>query len=153
MQNLGYFQLKAFPGAMSIGLAGRSASLYDIVNVPTPDTHSGFVFRGRQAPTTATTVVETQRIVVNDFSGPLTQLRVQKKPGMEGVPLLHDGTDLAAAEGSDSVSPALAAWMTDLRLWISLVCSFAFLRCPLLLTSILFLFFLSLYFPCCSDLE
>jgi len=76
MKNLGYFQLKADPGTWSIHLApGRASNIYEIVSTDGIASDAG------------------QEVVIRDFLGGMQQLRVQKREGMEDVPLLQDGMD------------------------------------------------------------
>ena len=65
MSNLGYFQLKAYPGAWRVALReGRSAAIYDISAHENTD-----------SPNSATVVA-----VVNSFRSKIIRVRVAKKP-------------------------------------------------------------------------
>ena len=78
MKNLGYFQLQADPGIWSIQLAsGRASNIYRIVD---------------PGSTNSNTDVLGQEMVIRNFLGEMQQLRVQKRDGMESVPLLDDGS-------------------------------------------------------------
>lgn len=78
MANLGYFQLKAYPGAWTLRLRpGKSAEIYDITNVEGLNTiHS--VKEG------------TVSVVINSFSSHVLKVRVTKKPEKLNVDLLGD---------------------------------------------------------------
>lgn len=78
MANLGYFQLKANPGAWTLRLRpGKSSEIYDITNVEGLNTiHS--VKEG------------TVSVVINSFSSHVLKVRVTKKPEMMHVDLLGD---------------------------------------------------------------
>lgn len=78
MANLGYFQLKANPGAWSLQLRhGKSADIYDITNVDGLNTiHS---------------VGESHvSVVINSFRSHVLKVRVTKKPEKINVDLLGD---------------------------------------------------------------
>ena len=112
MQNLGYFQLKANPGVWDIALAdGRAAELYEITQPPAADAAAHGALRrvqrsrffvepedGEEAP-----AVSSQQVVVRDFLGQITQLRVRKQAGKEQEQLLAtlggDTGDSASAGG------------------------------------------------------
>lgn len=91
MQNLGYYQLKAQPGVWSLALAeGRSADLYDVV-VPLGGAKSGSSIGynvGYAGDNSELFPVKTLDVIVRDFTGPIFQLQVKKKPGLEGQQLL-----------------------------------------------------------------
>jgi UDP-glucose:glycoprotein glucosyltransferase len=78
MANLGYFQLKANPGAWTLKLRqGKSADIYDINNVEGLNTiHS--VNQG------------TVSVVINSFSSHVLKVRVSKKPEMLNADLLGE---------------------------------------------------------------
>ncbi|XP_043227369.1 UDP-glucose:glycoprotein glucosyltransferase 1-like isoform X2 [Amphibalanus amphitrite] len=79
MANLGYFQLKASPGAWTLRLRqGRSADLYSLVSVD-----------GTEIPSDAPGV----SVVISSFRSHVVKVRVAKKPGMEQMDLLSDETD------------------------------------------------------------
>ena len=69
MQNLGYYQLKANPGAWDLRLAGRSNDLYEIVD------------KSNEA-------VDSLTIHLRSFGGVEQQLDVRKRPGHEQDELL-----------------------------------------------------------------
>jgi hypothetical protein len=91
MQNLGYYQLKAQPGVWSLALAeGRSADLYDVVIPAGGSAKSGssIGYSVGYVGDTELFPVSTLDVIVRDFTGPIFQLQVKKKPGFEGQPLL-----------------------------------------------------------------
>ncbi|XP_062521392.1 UDP-glucose:glycoprotein glucosyltransferase 1-like [Corticium candelabrum] len=67
MANLGYFQLKARPGAWSLRLRGRSAEIYDVA------THDGM----------DPNFNEGMVLTLDSFSGKVAQIRLSKRPGKE----------------------------------------------------------------------
>ncbi|XP_034970368.2 UDP-glucose:glycoprotein glucosyltransferase 2 isoform X2 [Zootoca vivipara] len=84
MANLGYFQLKANPGAWILRLReGRSEEIYQIYR------HEG---------TDSSEVSEEVVVVLNSFSGKIIRVQVQKKPDEIHESLLSDG---AAEEEED----------------------------------------------------
>ncbi|XP_048588616.1 UDP-glucose:glycoprotein glucosyltransferase 1 isoform X2 [Nematostella vectensis] len=79
MANLGYFQLKAFPGSWLLRVRhGRSDDIYDIALV------SGGTQVGSSTNFT---------ILIDSFIGKLMKVKVKRKPGMENADLLSDGSD------------------------------------------------------------
>uniref|UniRef100_A0A182RZF1 UDP-glucose:glycoprotein glucosyltransferase n=1 Tax=Anopheles funestus TaxID=62324 RepID=A0A182RZF1_ANOFN len=91
MANLGYFQLKANPGAWILKLRhGKSADIYDITSADGPNTvHTA----------------ESTRVIISSLRSHVLKLRVTKKPGMAGVDLLGDEKDGAGGGGIwDSIS-------------------------------------------------
>ncbi|UYV70608.1 UGGT1 [Cordylochernes scorpioides] len=79
MANLGYFQLKANPGAWVLRLRqGRSAEIYDIVTTEGTDSLPG-------SPDVT--------VVLNSFRSHSLRIRVNKKPGMQYQDLLQDDSD------------------------------------------------------------
>ncbi|XP_037075354.1 LOW QUALITY PROTEIN: UDP-glucose:glycoprotein glucosyltransferase 1-like [Pollicipes pollicipes] len=79
MANLGYFQLKASPGAWTLRLRqGRSADIYNLISLD-----------GQELPERASGV----SVVISSFRSHVVKLRVAKKPGMEQLDLLSDETD------------------------------------------------------------
>nr|XP_040218313.2 UDP-glucose:glycoprotein glucosyltransferase [Anopheles coluzzii] len=91
MANLGYFQLKANPGAWILKLRhGKSADIYDITSADGPNTvHTA----------------ESTRVIISSLRSHVLKLRVTKKPGMAGVDLLGDEKDAAGGGGIwDSIS-------------------------------------------------
>ncbi|KAG8224868.1 hypothetical protein J437_LFUL006462 [Ladona fulva] len=76
MANLGYFQLKANPGAWSLRLRqGRSANIFDLVSVD-----------GTEVPQNSSGV----KILISSFRSHVIKLKVAKKPEMLHVDLLAD---------------------------------------------------------------
>ncbi|XP_068732744.1 UDP-glucose:glycoprotein glucosyltransferase 1-like [Montipora capricornis] len=95
MANLGYFQLKAYPGAWTLRVReGRSAEIYDLESV------SGSTEEDDKQFT----------VVVDSFIGKLLKVKVKRKPGMERKDLLGDPDSqsggiwdsLSSIVGSDS---------------------------------------------------
>uniref|UniRef100_A0A8C6XCR7 UDP-glucose ceramide glucosyltransferase-like 1 n=1 Tax=Naja naja TaxID=35670 RepID=A0A8C6XCR7_NAJNA len=79
MANLGYFQLKANPGAWFLRLRkGRSDDIYKIYSHDETD-----------SPPDASDVV----VVINNFKSKIIKVKVQKKPDMLNEDLLSDGTN------------------------------------------------------------
>uniref|UniRef100_A0A8D0HBJ3 UDP-glucose ceramide glucosyltransferase-like 1 n=1 Tax=Sphenodon punctatus TaxID=8508 RepID=A0A8D0HBJ3_SPHPU len=78
MANLGYFQLKANPGAWVLQLRkGRSEDIYRI-----------YSHDGTDSPPDANEVI----VVINNFKSKIIKVKVQKKPDMINEDLLSDGT-------------------------------------------------------------
>uniref|UniRef100_A0A673G7E7 UDP-glucose ceramide glucosyltransferase-like 1 n=2 Tax=Sinocyclocheilus TaxID=75365 RepID=A0A673G7E7_9TELE len=78
MANLGYFQLKANPGAWVLRLRkGRSDDIYKI-----------YSHDGTDSPAEADDLI----IVLNTFKSKIIKVKVQKKPDMMNEELLSDGT-------------------------------------------------------------
>ena len=106
MQNLGYYQLKAQPGVWSLALAeGRSADLYDVV-VPLGGAKSGSSIGynvGYSGDGSDLYPVKTLDVIVRDFTGPIFQLQVKKKPGLEGQQLLVSASKEEESKKSDSM--------------------------------------------------
>ncbi|XP_028131393.1 UDP-glucose:glycoprotein glucosyltransferase [Diabrotica virgifera virgifera] len=76
MANLGYFQLKANPGAWLLRLRqGRSADIYDIVS-----------HEGSDTPENSTDI----KVLISSLRSHIVKLRVQKKPDKANVDLLSD---------------------------------------------------------------
>ncbi|KAJ8920947.1 hypothetical protein NQ315_015740 [Exocentrus adspersus] len=76
MANLGYFQLKANPGAWLLRLRqGRSADIYDIVSHDNTD-----------SPANSTDI----KVLISSFRSHIVKLRVQKKADKMNVDLLAD---------------------------------------------------------------
>lgn len=89
MANLGYFQLKAYPGAWSLRVReGRSSEIYDIESVSgsTQEENKHFT------------------VVVDSFIGKLMKVKVKRKPGMEGKDLLGDSDSSQSGGLWDSLS-------------------------------------------------
>uniref|UniRef100_A0AAR2L2Z5 UDP-glucose ceramide glucosyltransferase-like 1 n=1 Tax=Pygocentrus nattereri TaxID=42514 RepID=A0AAR2L2Z5_PYGNA len=79
MANLGYFQLKANPGAWILRLRkGRSDDIYKI-----------YSHDGTDSPAEAEDLI----VVLNNFKSKIIKVKVQKKPDMMNEELLSDGTD------------------------------------------------------------
>ncbi|XP_045120712.1 UDP-glucose:glycoprotein glucosyltransferase 1-like isoform X4 [Portunus trituberculatus] len=79
MANLGYFQLKANPGAWLLKLRhGRSADIYSIASHEGTDTPAGS---------------EDVQVVMGSFKSHVVKLRVAKKPGKQHMQLLSDESD------------------------------------------------------------
>lgn len=79
MANLGYFQLKANPGAWILRLRqGRSEEIYDITSADGPNTvHKP----------------DGTRVIISSFRSHVLKLRVTKKPGKLNADLLGDDND------------------------------------------------------------
>ncbi len=103
MLNLGYFQLKARPGVWDVRLAqGRASALYDIIDASGDRDGELVYWRSRNADTGSRAVVTSKRVVVRDFTGPIVQLRVAKKAGLEHVDLLDKGPVVNEAGSEES---------------------------------------------------
>lgn len=80
MANLGYFQLKANPGAWILRLRqGRSADIYDIVS-----------HEGSDTPPNSTDI----KVLIGSFQSHVMKLKVSKKPGKAQEELLADDADI-----------------------------------------------------------
>lgn len=79
MANLGYFQLKANPGAWLVQLRqGKSTDLYDIISAEGPNTkHYG----------------NFTRVTISSFNSHVLKLSVAKKAGKQHLDLLTEETD------------------------------------------------------------
>ncbi|XP_047673638.1 UDP-glucose:glycoprotein glucosyltransferase 1 isoform X1 [Tachysurus fulvidraco] len=78
MANLGYFQLKANPGAWILRLRkGRSDDIYKI-----------YSHDGTDSPANAEDLI----VVLNNFKSKIIKVKVQKKPDMMNEELLNDGS-------------------------------------------------------------
>ncbi|XP_001353481.3 UDP-glucose:glycoprotein glucosyltransferase [Drosophila pseudoobscura] len=87
MANLGYFQLKANPGAWSLRLRdGKSTDIYGISHIDGDNTHYD----------AGSSVVQ---VLITSLRSHVIKLRVSKKPGMQQAELLADDTDQAAQSG------------------------------------------------------
>uniref|UniRef100_A0A914C391 UDP-glucose:glycoprotein glucosyltransferase n=1 Tax=Acrobeloides nanus TaxID=290746 RepID=A0A914C391_9BILA len=76
MANLGYFQLKASPGAWTLQLReGKSSGIYDITNTTNAE---GPAIDGQV------------KVLIDSFNGKVVRVRTTKKPGMEKKNLLSD---------------------------------------------------------------
>uniref|UniRef100_A0A7N8X340 UDP-glucose glycoprotein glucosyltransferase 1 n=1 Tax=Mastacembelus armatus TaxID=205130 RepID=A0A7N8X340_9TELE len=79
MANLGYFQLKANPGAWILKLRkGRSDEIYKI-----------YSHDGTDSPADSDDII----VVLNNFKGRIIKVKVQKKPDKLNEELLSDGTE------------------------------------------------------------
>ncbi|XP_042221378.1 UDP-glucose:glycoprotein glucosyltransferase 1-like isoform X2 [Homarus americanus] len=79
MANLGYFQLKANPGAWLLRLRqGRSSDIYSIASHEGTDTPTGS---------------EDVQIILSSFKSHVVKVRVAKKPGKQNVQLLSDDNE------------------------------------------------------------
>ena len=89
MQNLGYFQLRAQPGAWKIKLAKdtRSEALFETVQVEAVGFSRSW---GGPSFDSAAAASDGVDIVVADFEATSHQLRVRKRPGKESEELLGD---------------------------------------------------------------
>ncbi|KAH8364725.1 hypothetical protein KR084_010742 [Drosophila pseudotakahashii] len=87
MANLGYFQLKANPGAWSLRLReGKSADIYAISHIEGTNTHH----------TVGSSEVQ---VLITSLRSHVVKLRVSKKPGMQQAELLADDNEQAAQSG------------------------------------------------------
>ncbi|XP_016995531.2 UDP-glucose:glycoprotein glucosyltransferase [Drosophila takahashii] len=87
MANLGYFQLKANPGAWSLRLReGKSADIYGISHIEGTNTHH----------TVGSSEVQ---VLITSLRSHVVKLRVSKKPGMQQAELLADDNEQAAQSG------------------------------------------------------
>lgn len=79
MANLGYFQLKANPGAWTLKLRhGKSEEIYEVTSAEGPNTiHSA----------------ESTRVIISSLRSHVLKVRVTKKPGQANADLLGDETD------------------------------------------------------------
>lgn len=82
MANLGYFQLKANPGAWVLRLRqGRSADIYEIVS-----------HEGTDTPENSTDI----KVLIGSFQSHVMKLKVNKKPDMIHEELLADANDASS---------------------------------------------------------
>ena len=89
MANLGYFQLKANPGAWVLRLRqGRSADIYEIVS-----------HEGTDTPQNSADI----KVLISSFQSHVMKLKVNKKPDMIHEELLAD-----ANEGSSGIWSSIA---------------------------------------------
>ncbi|ALC43831.1 Ugt [Drosophila busckii] len=85
MANLGYFQLKANPGAWSLRLReGKSNDIYAISHAEGPNT--------QHQPQT-----DAVQVLITSLRSHVTKLRVSKRPGMQQAELLSDDATPAQA--------------------------------------------------------
>lgn len=101
MANLGYFQLKAKPGAWKLALReGRSSEIYQIMSYEGPD--ATYNTNGN---------VSALSVVISSFKSHLVKLKVNKKPGQTHKDLLSDSDD---PEGeSHSIWDSLGSWSSS----------------------------------------
>ena len=86
MTILGYFQLKAAPGLWDLRIrAGRSDDLFVVRPDGTPYDAADPAVRAAMAR-----AAFAQRVVLRSMTGAFVPLRVQRRPGLEGVKLLDD---------------------------------------------------------------
>ncbi|XP_058056103.1 UDP-glucose:glycoprotein glucosyltransferase [Anopheles bellator] len=95
MANLGYFQLKANPGAWILKLRhGKSADIYDITSADGPNTvHTA----------------ESTRVIISSLRSHVLKLRVTKKPGMAGMDLLGDDKDGPGGGGGGGIWDSISS--------------------------------------------
>lgn len=114
MANLGYFQLKAYPGSFILQLRdGRSSQVYEIDTLD-----GGTSLSGNQNYT----------VVVDNFKGQFLKVNVKRKPGQEKADLLSDGEE---EDEDDSIWGSLASYVkmdestksTDGKIHIFSVCT------------------------------
>ncbi|XP_072034648.1 UDP-glucose:glycoprotein glucosyltransferase 1-like [Amphiura filiformis] len=99
MANLGYFQLKATPGAMLLRLRqGRSADIYDI------SSHDG---------TDSSANSEDIIVIMDSFKAKIVKVKVNKKPGKEEEGLLSEPDEAVPKAGGggiwDSISSSISS--------------------------------------------
>lgn len=95
MANLGYFQLKAYPGAWILQLReGQSSKIYDIESLTGGQRQDGS---------------ETFTVIVDSFTGKLMKTKVKRKPGMEGADLLGGEGDESSGGLWDSISSIVSS--------------------------------------------
>jgi len=103
MSNLGYFQLKAMPGAWLLSLApGASSEVFSIFSSAelVASGHATALLGGGRGriDTPGLQAMPAVRLLVSDFTGLHATLLVDKKPGMERVSILD--SDQQSAGGS-----------------------------------------------------
>lgn len=82
MANLGYFQLKANPGAWVLRLRqGRSSDIYEIVS-----------HEGTDTPENSTDI----KVLISSFQSHVMKLKVNKKPDMIHEELLADANEASS---------------------------------------------------------
>lgn len=82
MANLGYFQLKANPGAWVLRLRqGRSSDIYEIVS-----------HEGTDTPENSTDI----KVLLSSFQSHVMKLKVNKKPDMIHEELLADANEASS---------------------------------------------------------
>jgi len=119
MSNLGYFQLKAAPGAWALQLApGPSSEVYEIQADPAllSSGHSLRRAQRQRIHVDSLVVMPMLQIVVSSFSGAHTLLLVRKKQGMERASILDGDTKQVSGAASDdgylsSLSGGISSWL------------------------------------------
>lgn len=98
MANLGYFQLKANPGAWVLRLRqGRSADIYDIVS-----------HEGADTPSNSKDI----KVLIGSFQSHVMKLKVSKKPGKLHEELLADGS-----ESNSGIWSSIAKYVLRISIW------------------------------------
>lgn len=99
MANLGYFQLKANPGAWNLRLRhGKSSDIYDITQVDGPNVKH---------------ISNHTRVVILTFRSLVLKVRVTKKEGMQGVDLLSDSDESSNSGIWSSIANTLTGTESD----------------------------------------
>lgn len=99
MANLGYFQLKANPGAWNLRLRhGKSSDIYDITQVDGPNVRH---------------FSNHTRVVIPTLRSLVLKVRVTKKQGMQGVDLLTDSDDASNSGIWNSIANTLTGTEGD----------------------------------------
>ena len=100
MANLGYFQLKAKPGAWNLALrSGRSSEMYQIASY-----EGGDLSQSSSAGSHHSAVV-----LISSFRSNVIKVKVNKKPGFQGKDLLGD-TDPETEEEGNSLWGSISSW-------------------------------------------
>ena len=100
MANLGYFQLKAHPGAWLLRVReGRSAELFEIAAAAGTDTPRG----AASADVIA---------LISSFKSKIIRVKVAKRPGMEKEDLLSDGKQVLDDEQQQEETGGLWSTLT-----------------------------------------
>lgn len=100
MANLGYWQMKAFPGVLYLQLApGRSSELYHMK-------HGAEVEEGTLS----------KRIIIDDLRGKLVRLEVQKKKGKEHEKLLASSDNENSHKNTEG---GQSSWNSNILKWAS----------------------------------
>lgn len=99
MANLGYFQLKANPGAWLLKLRqGRSSEIYSIASHEGTDTPSGS---------------EDVQIIMSSFKSHVVKVRVAKKPGKQNMQLLSDDNEESGSLWNSITSTFSSSGVTE----------------------------------------
>lgn len=99
MANLGYFQLKANPGAWNLRLRhGKSSDIYDITQVDGPNVKH---------------ISNHTRVIILTFRSLVLKVRVTKKEGMQGVDLLSDSDETSNSGIWSSIANTLTGTESD----------------------------------------